>query len=217
MAYLTVRSLTKSFGWRPVLQDLDLRLGPEECVALCGRNGTGKSTLLRILAGLATADEGQIHFAGMAQAEAGSALRSRIGYLGHTPGMHPARSLQAHLQFAACIYGLVDPAQRIRALLHSAGLGHVAHSPVGQLSRGMQQRGALCRAWLHDPRILLLDEPDAHLDAEGLQFLDLLLSSRHAAHQTILFATHHRDHVRRWADREVVLHDGRLQAACPSA
>ncbi len=217
MEYITVRGLTKSFGLRPVLQELDLTLERGECVALCGRNGTGKSTLLRILAGLATADGGQIHFAGVAQAEAGPALRGRIGYLGHTPGLHPARSLRSHLQFAARIHGLVDPETRIRALLHSAGLGHAAHRPVGQLSRGMQQRGALCRAWLHDPRLLLLDEPDAHLDREGIQFLDLLVSGRHTAHQTILLATHHRDHVGRWADREVVLQDGRLQVAGASA
>ncbi len=211
MAYLTVRALTKTFGFHPILQELDLTLQQSECVALRGANGAGKSTLLRILAGLATADAGQIRLAGVSPAAAGPGLRTHIGYLGHTPGLHPAQSLRMHLHFTARIYGLVNPAKRIQALLHSAGLHRAANRPMGHLSRGMQQRGALCRAWLHDPRLLLLDEPDAHLDETGLAFLHLLLSSRHAASQTILFVTHHRALADRWADREVVLEEGRLR------
>ncbi len=214
MEFLTVRDLTKSFGFRPVLQKLDFSLQQGECVALRGRNGTGKSTLLRILAGLASPDEGQIFFAGVAQQAAGPLLRRSIGFLGHTPGMHPARSLRSHLQFAARVYGMKRPSQRILSLLDSAGLRQVANRPFGQLSRGMQQRGALCRAWLHDPRLLLLDEPYAHLDEDGLEFLDLLLASRRVAIQTILFATHQSEHIARWADREVLLVNGRLQTSC---
>lgn len=207
---LRIRGLTKSFGYRHALQAVDLVLDRAECVALRGPNGAGKSTLLRILASLSPADSGQILFQGLSLSHASPILRGQIGYLGHTPGLHNAFTLWQHLHQAAQLHDLIDPAPRMEALVHSAGMEDVLHMPMGELSRGMQQRGALCRLWLPDPRLVLLDEPAVHLDETGLAFLDELVSQRRTAQQAILFATHRQPLAARWADRNIWLAHGRL-------
>ena len=205
-----VRQLAKTFGYCPVLQGLDLDLARAECVALRGVNGAGKSTLLRILAGVAQCDRGTVRWAGSALTPGDYRWRARIGYVTQSNALQDALSLWQQLGVAAQAYGMLDPEPRMRSLMRSAGLDTVRDRPAEELSRGLQQRGALCRAWLPDPRLLLLDEPEAHLDGQGIAFLGSLLAARKTAQQTILFATHRADLAARWADREIWLARGRL-------
>ena len=210
-AFLTATDIVKTFDYRPVLRGLHLSLARNECVALTGANGSGKSTLLRIMAGLAVPDHGRIGIQGASLTDAGPRARADIGYLGHNPALHHGLSVWHHLEFAARLHGLVQASARAEMLMRSAGLAGVKRTPTGELSRGMQQKVALCRTWLPDPRILLLDEPDSHLDAQGLDFLHALLSQRRRADQTILFTSHRADHASQWADRTVRLLRGRIQ------
>lgn len=206
--WVEVRQLAKAFGYRPVLQGIDLDLARAECVALRGVNGAGKSTLLRILAGVARCDRGTVRWAGSALAPGDYRWRARIGYVTQSNALQDALSLWQQLDVAARAYGMIDPEPRMRSLMRSAGLEAVRDVPAGELSRGLQQRGTLCRAWLPDPRLLLLDEPEAHLDGQGIAFLGFLIAARKTARQTILFATHRADLAARWADREIWLERG---------
>ncbi len=215
---IEVRGLGKSYGFRPVLRGAALALYTGECVALRGANGTGKSTLLRILAGLSPADAGSLLWRDRKLDGHDPYVRSQIGYLGHEPPLHGALSLTQHLKFAAQLHGLVEVDGRARSLIRAAGLESSASRPVREFSRGMQQRGALCRMWLPDPRLLLLDEPDAHLDAEGLLFLESLIAQRRAAAQAVLLVTHRSELAARWADRTLYLRQGTVhQSAADTA
>ena len=205
---LEVRGLRKSYGFRQILRGAALTLHTGECVVLCGENGVGKSTLLRILAGLSQAEAGSILWRGRKLGDRDLYVRSQIGYLGHDPILHGARSLTQHLKFAAQLHGLIEADRRACSLIQSAGLGSSSSRPVQEFSRGMQQRGALCRIWLPDPRLLLLDEPGSHLDEEGLAFLESLLAQRQAADQAILLVTHRQELAARWADRILYLRQG---------
>ncbi len=205
---MEVQGLVKSYGFRPILRGAALTLHMGECVALRGENGVGKSTLLRILAGLSPADAGSVLWRGRKLEGRDRSVRSQIGYLGHEPALHGTLSLMQHLQFAAQVHGLIEWDDRARGLLRSAGLSAASSRPVREFSRGMQQRGALCRLWLPDPRLLLLDEPSSHLDAKGLSFLDSLLAQRRTADQTLLLVTHRPELAARWADRTLYLRQG---------
>ena len=205
---IEVRGLRKSYGFRPILRGAALALHTGECVALRGENGAGKSTLLRILAGLSQADAGGMFWRDRKLDGRDLHVRSQIGYLGHAPALHGALSLTQHLRCAAQLHGLIEADGRARSLMQSAGLGSSSSRPVREFSRGMQQRGALCCIWLPDPRLLLLDEPDAHLDEEGLLFLESLIAQRRVADQAILLATHRQELVNRWADRTLYLRQG---------
>ncbi len=210
---IEVRGLEKSYGFRPVLRGVTLALHTGECVALRGENGAGKSTLLRILAGLSRAEAGNMLWRGHPLDRRDPYVRSHIGYLGPDPALHGALSLTQHLKFAAQLHGLVEAEGRARSLLQSAGLGFSVSRPVREFSRGMQQRGALCRVWLPDPRLLLLDEPGAHLDEAGLLFLEALIAQRQAADQAILLVTHRPELAARWADRTLYLRQGTVHPA----
>lgn len=211
---LECRGLRKSYGYRQVLRGVDLTLCPGECVLLLGANGSGKSTLLRILAGLSRAEAGLCRWRGHALAEGMVSRRSRIGYLGHKPALHGGLTLVQHLELAARLHGMADPEPRIQGLLRRSGMHVAASRPLQECSRGQLQKGELCRVWLSDPRLLLLDEPEAHLDEEGLDFLGALLSRRRAAGQSVLLATHRRALAQPWAERALLLRDGTLSEAC---
>jgi heme exporter protein A len=150
---LELTGLRRDFGDRPALTGITARLELGESLAVLGPNGSGKSTLLRILAGLLRPSDGE----------------GRVGYLGHEPLLYRDLTIRENLDLAAALHRL-NPEQadiRIRTLLEDVGMAHRAHDRVAELSAGMKQRVDICRAVLHGPALLLLDEPDAHLDAEA--------------------------------------------------
>ena len=205
---LAVQGLAKAYGYRTVLSEVRFELRAGECVHVQGANGAGKTTLLRILAGLTAGDAGTLLVSGREMPPAGLARTGAVGYLGHDPCLDGRLTVREHLEFAAVCFGLVDFAFRIDGLLDRAGLAAMQRTRTRDLSRGWRQRLALCRAWLPDPRIVLLDEPDSHLDTGGLEFLASLLAERRAASQGILFAGHRPP--AGWADRTLVLAAARL-------
>ena len=205
---LSVQGLTKAYGYRTVLSAVRFELRAGECVHVQGANGSGKTTLLRILVGLTRSDAGTLLVSGREVPPADLVRTGAVGYLGHDPYLDGRLTVREHLEFAAVCFDMVSPASRIDNLLERANLAGMQRTRTQDLSRGWRQRLALCRAWLSDPRIVLLDEPDSHLDTEGLDFLASLLDERRAGSQGILFASHRPPSG--WADRILILKEARL-------
>ena len=164
-----LRGLRREFGDRAALDGVELRLRRGESLAVLGPNGSGKSTLLRILAGLLRPSGGDVSVLGCILPKETHRIRGRVGYLGHEPLLYRALSPRENLELAGALHGLDPEAcdSRIDALLEAVGMTSRGRDRVAELSAGMRQRVDICRAVLHEPELLLLDEPDAHLDAEA--------------------------------------------------
>jgi heme exporter protein A len=209
-AAIEVRGLGKTYGSRPVLRGLDLSIAPGRIVALVGANGAGKTTLLRLIAGLARPTAGAVLIHGLDTHTAREQARRQVGFLSHQPLLYLGLSAEENLRFYADLYGLVRPTERITSLVTHVGLLPYLHAPVRIYSRGMRQRLAIARLLLHDPTVLLLDEPYTGLDEEGIATLHELLSTEHDQ-RTVLLTTHSLDRAVHWGDEALLLKDGRLQ------
>ena len=196
---------------------LSLTLTSGEQVALLGPNGAGKTTLLRLLAALLRPSAGQLRLFGLDPAIHGAAVRARIGVLAHHSMLHPGLTAAENLRYYAGLYDLPDASERVSAVLERIGLTARANDPVSLFSRGMLQRLALGRTLLHGPELLLLDEPDAGLDAHALDVLPRLLSGSGNAPPAVIFTTHQIDRALQLARRVLVLVAGRLVFDGPSA
>jgi heme exporter protein A len=174
---IELRGLRRDFGERTALGGISARLEQGENLAVLGPNGSGKSTLLRILAGLLRPSGGDVTVLGCALPKETHRLRGRVGYLGHAPLLYRDLSPRENLALAAALHGL-EPAgseARIGDLLDRVGMSARADDRVAELSAGMKQRVDICRAVLHEPGLLLLDEPDAHLDVEARVLVEPLI------------------------------------------
>jgi ABC-type multidrug transport system ATPase subunit len=179
---IQARKLSKRFGDKRVLEKLDLEVPRGEFVVVTGPNGSGKTTLLRLCAGLAAPTDGELEVA---------AERAAIGFLGHEPLVYRELTALENLDLYGRLYRLPERRERCGAMLERFGLWRVRNERAGTFSRGMLQRLALCRTFLHDPDLLLLDEPFEGLDAEGAELLHAELAER--ASSTALVATHDPD------------------------
>jgi ABC-type multidrug transport system ATPase subunit len=189
---IDVQGLRKEFGDRTALAGVDLRVEPGESVAVLGPNGSGKSTLLRILAGLLRPSSGEVSVLGNVLPKETHRLRGRVGYLGHEPLLYRDLSPRENLELAAALHGIgADQAgARIGALLDAVGMSARAGDRVAELSAGMKQRIDICRAVLPEPRLLLLDEPDAHLDPDARRRLAPLIAA--GEERTRILVSHER-------------------------
>jgi heme exporter protein A len=178
----------KFYGDYPALRDYTLTITEGSCYALLGRNGAGKTTLLRILAGLSTFQRGSVRIFNHAPRSASA--RHRLGFLGHGLGVYEDLSARENVQFFARIAGVSNPRNAADTWLERVGLARVAGMPVRQFSRGMRQRLAVARAFLHAPDLLLLDEPFTSLDDRAIRMLSELLDEAHHRGATIVLATH---------------------------
>jgi ABC-type multidrug transport system ATPase subunit len=174
------RGLTKRFGEKEVLRGIDLDLPRGGFLLVTGRNGAGKSTLLRLFAGLLAPTGGELTV---------EVERRAVGYVGHEPLVYRELTAIENLELYGRLYGVSERRERIGMLLERYGLWDARHERVATYSRGMQQRLALCRALLHGPELLLLDEPFAGLDREGEGLLDQQLGEL-VASRTIALASH---------------------------
>jgi heme exporter protein A len=176
---IRLAGLRRDFGDRTALDGIDLRVDPGASVAVLGPNGSGKSTLLRILAGLLRPSSGEVSVLGCTLPKETHRLRGRIGYLGHEPILYRDLTPRENLELAAALHGLeleaISP--RIEALFDAVGMSPRADDRVAELSAGMKQRIDICRAVLHEPELLLLDEPDAHLDPDARRRIAPLIAS----------------------------------------
>ena len=189
-ALLEARGVTRAFGGQRALRGVDLSLGAGEALAVAGPNGAGKTTLLRILAGLMRPTAGEVRLAG-GRSPREPAARRRVGLLSHQSHLYDDLTAAENLQFTARLYGLPDAAARSARALEAAGLAGRADEPVRQLSRGMLQRVAIARALLHEPEVLLLDEPFTGLDAPSADRLRARLEAERSRGRALVIVTHH--------------------------
>ncbi len=209
---IQVRGLVKTFGLYPVLRGLDLDVGRGEFVTLLGPNGSGKTTLLRILSGLARPTAGTVRVGGWELPAEATFVRARLGVVSHLPLLYDTLTAEENLLFFARLYNVPpqERRERVAAMLKRVGLHHRARDVVQTFSRGMQQRLAIARAILHDPAVLLLDEPYTGLDQDAAALLDRLLREVAVAGRTVLMTTHDLQRGHALADRVMILSRGKI-------
>lgn len=214
---IEVRRLVKTFGLKPVLRGVDFRAQPGEFVALLGPNGAGKTTMLRILATLSRPTMGEVRLAGYALPEQAAEVRRLLGVVSHQPLLYGDLTAEENLRFYARMYGLSDGAGRAAEVLDSVGLAARRRDLVRQFSRGMQQRLAIGRALLHDPQVMLLDEPYTGLDQDASGMLDDLLRHVAAGGRTVVMTSHDLPRAADLATRIDVLSRGVIAASVPQS
>ena len=187
-AALAVDGVSKFFGDFPALRNVTFDVTPRSVVALLGRNGAGKTTLLRILAGLSKPSDGSVKIHGTEARE--EATRRRIGVLGHSISVYDELTAHENLTMFASLYGLPDAGRHADAMLDRVGLGRVRDGLAREFSRGMRQRLAIGRAFLHSPDLLLLDEPFTSLDDRAIAVLQAMLIEARERGCTIIMSTH---------------------------
>jgi heme exporter protein A len=200
--------LGKRFGRSVALAGVDLELAQGVSLAVLGPNGAGKSTLLRLIAGLARPSSGSLHVAGTPAHR--PAARARVGFIGHASLLYPSLTARENLLFAARLQQVAGAAPRVEQLLESSGLARVADLPIAGFSRGMSQRLSIARGLIHDPPVLLLDEPFTGLDPRAAAALAERLAALRAAGRTLVLVTHDPKRAAELADRAIVLAAGRI-------
>jgi heme exporter protein A len=209
---IEIRKLTKVFGVNPVLRGLDLDVPRGQFLALLGPNGSGKSTLLRILAALARPTSGSVTIGGWELPREASYVRAQLGVVSHLPLLYDTLTAEENLLFFARLYNLppTERHMRVEFPLRRVGLWRRARDVVNTYSRGMQQRLAIARAILHDPAVLLLDEPYTGLDQDAAALLDDLLREVAVKGRTVVMTTHDLRRGHALADRIAILSRGRI-------
>jgi heme exporter protein A len=209
---LRFNDVTRVYGRRRALNRVSLTAAAGTITALLGPNGAGKSTLLSIAATLLQPTSGDVRYGDVDAAQGGARLRARIGLLGHDVYLYPELSAAENLRFFARVYALDDIERRVDAALDRAGLVQRRDDAVAGFSRGMRQRLALERALIHEPRLLLLDEPFTGLDEAARQTLRARLDGVRTGGAIVLLTTHDTAAVTGLTDASVSLDEGKLAA-----
>jgi heme exporter protein A len=210
---IKVHKLVKRFGSKTVLRGLDFEVRQGEFVAILGPNGAGKTTFLRILASLSRPTLGMVQIAGFPLPAQAAAVRARLGVVTHLPLLYGDLTAEENLRFYGRIYGIIGLNSRIDEVLEMVGLSARRRDLVRIFSRGMQQRLAIGRAILHDPEVMLFDEPHTGLDQEACDMLDGLLKDVAGRGRTVVMTSHDLARVENLATRFDVLSRGVISAS----
>jgi heme ABC exporter ATP-binding subunit CcmA len=213
---IRVEKVEKRYGHKRVLRGTSFHVESGEIVALLGANGAGKTTLMRIISGLERPQRGEVWLERVPLSKANHEIRRYVGVVSHAPLLYDNLSGWENLQFYAGMYDLSDPSPRIEEVLRAVDLWVHRNEPVRAYSRGMVQRLAIGRAILHDPPVLLLDEPDTGLDQNSVTALANLLSMLGQSRRAVLLTSHNLDRAVDWADRLVFLSQGQIAQEIPT-
>ena len=207
---IDVRDLSRSFGRTVALDHVSFRVEPGEIVALLGPNGAGKTTASRIIAGILAPSAGDVIVDGISVRADPDSIRARCGMVTDQPSLYERMTLRAYLGFFCHLYDVAEAEGRTAELAELLGLTDRLDVRLGAFSRGMKQKVAIARGLVHDPPVLLLDEPATALDPETARSLRTFIVSLRARHRAILLCTHDLDEAQRIADRVVILYRGRV-------
>ncbi len=207
---VALKQLKKSFGLKPVLRGIDLTVPQGQCIALLGTNGAGKTTILRILAGLAKPSSGTVCVFGLRSTDDARRIRRLIGFVAHEPYLYEELTVIENLLFFGRMYLVENVQKRANELLQRVGLEKRKQDRVHALSRGLVQRLAWARSLLHNPPLLLLDEADAGLDQQGQKLMDVLLAEHRERGGSVIFTTHQLERALTLSDSIVIVNGGRI-------
>ncbi|MCH7664139.1 MAG: heme ABC exporter ATP-binding protein CcmA [Chloroflexi bacterium] len=210
---IQVQKLVKRFGLKTVLRKLDFQVAAGEFVGVVGPNGAGKTTLLRVLAALSRPTLGAVKIAGFSLPAQALRVRAKLGVLSHKSMLYGDLTAEQNLRFFGRMYGVVDLDARIAHMLDTVGLSARRRDLVRTFSRGMSQRLAIARAVLHDPQLLLLDEPYTGLDQDAASMLDAILRSVTSQGRTVVMTSHDLARISDLASRIDVLSRGAIVAS----
>ena len=213
---IEVRDVTRRFGSSTALADVSFVVRSGEIVALLGPNGAGKTTASRIIAGILAPTDGDAIVDGISVRANADRVRARCGLVTDSPALYERMTLRSYLTYFAALYDVPTAGRRIADLVELLGLTGVLDRRLAAFSRGMKQKAAIARALLHEPPVLLLDEPATALDPEMAQTLRELIVSLRAQHRAILLCTHDLDEAQRISDRVVIVDRGRIVREGPT-
>jgi len=205
---IETRALTKSFDERPVLKGVNLKIAPGEKIALLGPNGAGKTTLIKILSTIMYPTSGTVFIDGLNSREKAEDVRRKIGFVGHNTFLYSNLTAFENLDFYRRLYDV--PAERVGQVSEMVGLKSRLGDRVNTLSRGMQQRFSIARALLHEPAIILLDEPETGLDQQAISLLWSMLRDDRNATRTLVLTTHNLERALEIAERFLILSGGKI-------
>ena len=207
---IEVRGLTKTYGPQVVLRDLDLDLAWGDFLIVFGPNGSGKTTLIKVLATISRPTRGEVRVAGFDLKGNPAAIRRNIGLVTHQPMLYGDLTTLENLKFQGRMFALTNLEERIEKAAELMGVSSYLGRKVSVLSHGMQKRLSLARAVLHDPPILLLDEPETGLDQEALEMLGQMMEAGERGRRTVLMATHSLERGLALGNRVAILAGGRI-------
>jgi len=207
---IEVKGVTRGFGKHLVLRGIDLQVGTGEFLTVFGSNGAGKTTLIKVLATLLRPATGSVRVAGLDMRGNSIGIRRKIGVVSHHTFLYDELSAYENLKFYGRMYDVPDLEERINYLIARVGLSSRLHDRAGALSRGMQQRVSIARAMIHDPPIMLLDEPETGLDQDARSILKETLGSFHAEGRTMVMTTHNLEYGLEMGDHVAILAGGKI-------
>ena len=212
---LVVNTLCKNYGHQVAVNEVSFKLKPGEIVGFLGPNGAGKSTTLKMLAGFLEADKGSIVLNGERINQNATAVKKQIGYLPESNALYQDLYVKEYLQFLTAVHSITNASAAIQSVIEKTGLGQMQNKKIAALSKGYKQRLGIAAAIIHQPTLILLDEPTAGLDPNQLIEIRALIQSL-SKDSMILFSTHILQEVTAICDRVLVLHQGKLVADEPT-
>ncbi len=207
---IQVKGLTKSFGNHAVLRGIDFEVMAGESIVIFGTNGAGKTTLIKILATIMNPSSGSILFDGLSVGTNAESIRQKIGVITHQTFLYNTLTAYENLKFYCRMYDVHSHDTRIREVIEIVGLSSRLHDRIGTFSRGMQQRLSIARALLHDPAIMLLDEPETGLDQQATSILHEVLNRGGGRKRTVILTTHNLERGLALGDRLLILDQGTI-------
>ncbi len=209
VAVVEADSIARAFGARRAVDGVSLRVSSGETLAIFGPNGAGKTTLLRLLGGLIRPSGGSARIGGE-KLPGGPEVRRQIGVISHRTLLYDALTARENVEFFARLYGVASPRDAAMRSLERMGIASRADAPVRSLSRGMKQRVSIARATVHNPNVVLADEPFTGLDASGARALSGLLEELRASGAALLIVTHNLEEGLSLATHAAIMHHGRI-------
>ncbi|NSL52233.1 heme ABC exporter ATP-binding protein CcmA [Calidifontibacillus erzurumensis] len=207
---IVIEGINKTIGEKAILRNINLQIKQGETIGLIGPNGAGKSTVLNIISGLMKPSSGRIKIFGKQLKEHPLEIKNKIGFLSHDSFLYDHFSPLENLKFFAKLYGFEVEERKVKGLIREVGLAYFMHEPVRSFSRGMIQRLNIARALIHDPDILLLDEPHTSLDQQAIQILNRFISKMKKRGATIIMVTHDLKEAFHLCDRILFMKDGTI-------